>query len=386
MIPCPDILVVGAGLCGSVIARHFADLGRQVLILEKRNHIAGNMYDYIDERCGGLLLQKYGPHTFHTKDLRLYEYIKQYSLWDFYKLYSQAMIDGDFTPCPFNFKTIDQYYEPEKAKQLKKCLREYYNDAPFVTVVDLAHSKNGLIREFAAFLFEKDYRPYTSKQWGKPPESIDINVLKRVPVRLSYDAGYFDDIIQVMPRGGFTKFIENILKHKNISIELEMDAIKRIKILNKKVYFDEKVFKNTMVYTGAIDELLAYKHGALPYRSLRFEWEKKNTSSFQPAAVCAYPMAMDYTRITEYTKLPYQGDGSFTVIAKEYSSQYDAKKDMEPYYPMMNDDSLALYEKYVNEIKTVSNLCLCGRLADYKYYNMDQALARALEVCKIVDR
>lgn len=375
-------IVVGCGLSGAVIARHLAEqLDYEVEILERRNHIGGNMYDYINE--DGILVHKYGPHTFHTTKKELFEYIKQYAKWKTFRLTCGAVIDGRYTPTPFNFQTIDDFFERNKAEKIKAVIKQEYPTEETVPVTELLKHPNSLLREYAEFLFEKDYRPYTAKQWGISPEAIDVSVLKRVPIRFSYGEGYFDDPYQVMPTSSYTKFFENLLNHKNISVKTGVDALKYIDLdrRNKRILYERELFAGLCVFTGAIDELFGYVYGELPYRSLRFEWKSEQRKAFQKAPVVAYPQAEGYTRITEYTKLPIQDVGEKTCYAVEYSIPYKYGTKAEPYYPVLTDSSKATYKKYAEEAGNYRNLYLCGRLADFKYYNMDQALKRALELC-----
>lgn len=377
-------IVVGCGLAGCVIARHLAEKhNRKVLILERRDHIAGNMYDFLDEN--GVLVQKYGPHTFHTIDKELFDYMNLYEEWETFYLRCMACIEGKFTPTPFNFQTIDDYYPPEKAELLKSRISEYYGERKSVTIVELLSSNDELISEYAHFLFDKDYSLYTAKQWGILPAEIDKSVLKRVPVRLSYKDGYFDDAYQVMPKHSFTHFFENLLAHKNIDIQLRADAKKFLKIIHNAIYYKGEKCNIPVIYTGPIDELSNYSHGILPYRSLRFDFRVEMVDSFQDAPVVAYPQAEGYTRITEYTKLPVQRISGKTVIAVEYPLQYDPMKNAEPYYPILTEESERSYNVYREELNCVENLFLCGRLAEFKYYNMDQTLKRALLLCEELD-
>lgn len=373
-----DVIVVGCGLSGAVAARELADRGKKVLILERRNHIGGNMYDYANE--DGILVHKYGPHTFHTKNRALYDYMCKYAEWEEYHLTCGAEINGKYTPTPFNFQTIDDFFDPEKAAAIKNAIKTEYPNQDFATVVELLNHKNDLIREYAQFLFDNDYSLYTAKQWGVSPKEIDPSVLKRVPVRFNYNIGYFDDDYQVMPKISFTAFFENLLNHPNIKVQLDTDAKKVISLDEEKqcILVNQKVFSGTVVYTGPIDELFNCKFGKLPYRSLRFEWKTENLKSFQDAPVVAYPQAEGFTRITEYTKLPYQDVGDKTSYAVEYSVQYEEGKTNEPYYPVLTEESQAMYAKYKSEAESYKNLICCGRLGDFKYYNMDQALDRVL--------
>lgn len=373
------VLVVGAGLSGAVIARYLAEKGQQVDIWEKRSHIAGNMFDYEDEH--GFLVQKYGPHTFHTKKRELYEYMCHYEGWQDYKLTCGAVWDGKYTPTPFNFTTIDTFYSEEKAEELKKHLLLAFKGRSTATVVEVLGNEDPLVRKYAEFLFQNDYAPYTAKQWGVSPEEIDPGVLARVPLRFSYDVGYFDDPYQIMPVHSFTSFFENLLHHSNIHVELGQDALKRLAIKDNQVTVDGRPFAGLVIYTGPIDELFHLKYGKLPYRSLRFEWKYSENESIQDAPVVAYPQEKGFTRITEYKKLPIQ-EKAGSSYALEYPLPYEEGKDMEPYYPVLTKESKEQYAKYKVLAEKVPNLICCGRLADFKYYNMDQALERALDICQ----
>ena len=373
-----EYIVVGAGITGAVIARHLAEGGNKVTVIDRRNHLAGNLYEEKDA-CG-ILVQKYGPHIFHTNSKRVYDYITKFGEWEDFFLEVMVYMKDKFTPSPFNFKTIDDYYSKEDAEALKARIREIYGDLPKTTIVEMLGSKDPLIKQYADFLFESDYSLYTAKQWGISPKEIDISVLKRVPVLFSYKTGYFDDEYQCMPKGGFTEVIKNILDHGNITVELGRDALDFISISDGEVLIDGKKTDKTVVYTGAADELMRCEYGVLPYRSLRFEYKTENTDSYQEAPVVAYPEVEGYTRITEYAKLPPQKTNGKTVIALEYPLPYEAAK-TEPYYPIPTEASSALYAKYREKLDKIPNLILCGRLGDYKYYNMDQAILRALELC-----
>ena len=376
-----EYIVVGCGLSGCVIARYIAEeLNKKVTIIDRRNHIGGNMYDYVDEH--GILIHKYGPHTFHTKEKRLYDYMCRFSDWQDYKLHCMAKIDGKFTPTPFNFKTIDDFYSRKAADNLKNDIKNYFGDRETATVVELLECEITSIREFAEFLFEKDYSLYTAKQWGIHASKVDKSILKRVPIRFSYDIGYFDDEYQVMPKVSYVEFFENLLSHKNIEVMLNVEALNHIKVSDNEdsILIDGKSTNSKIIYTGALDELFNLSDGALPYRSLRFDFKYEDIDSFQDAPVVAYPQEKDYTRITEYKKLPAQNVRG-TSYAVEYSLKYEFGKEMEPYYPVLTQESMKQYQIYRKKADKIENLYCCGRLADFKYYNMDQALKRALDLC-----
>ena len=378
-----DAIVVGCGLSGAVTARFLAEeMGKKVMILERRNHIGGNMYDFKDE--AGILVHLYGPHTFHTNKKELFDYVKRFAQWEEYYLTCGAKMNGKYTPTPFNYQTIDDFYNKEDAENIKTEIRKEYGNRPQATVVEMLESQNETVRNYAQFLFDNDYSLYTAKQWGISPKEIDIGVHKRVPVEFSYRNRYFTDTYQYMPKTSYTEFFQNLLNHENIEVCLGVDALEHlsIDIEHKCVKYDGEDVTIPIIYTGAIDELLGCKYGQLPYRSLRFEWKTLNQDSYQNAPVVAYPQEPGYTRITEYKKLPVQQVEGVTTIAVEYSLPYKNEEKMEPYYPIPNAENQALYDKYKKEISAIKNLYLCGRLADYKYYNMDQTLESALKLCE----
>lgn len=364
-----DCLVIGCGLTGAVIARHLAGQGKSVVIWERRDHIGGNMYDYVDEH--GFLVQKYGPHTFHTKEKALYDYMCRFEQWQDYKLTCGAVWDGKYTPTPFNFTTIDTFYPNRQA----------YAGRSTATVVEVLEHPDPEIRQYAEYLFEQDYAPYTAKQWGVSPKEIDVSVLQRVPLRFSYEEGYFDDPYQVMPVHSFTAFFRCLLDHPNITVQLGMEALEHLTVSEGRLLLDGNIVAFPVVYTGALDELFGGVHGWLPYRSLRFEWKFEEKESLQDAPVVAYPQEKGYTRITEYKKLPVQ-DKPGTSYALEYPLPYRKQEKTEPYYPVLTEASQKQYASYKALAEKIPNFIYCGRLADFKYYNMDQALDRALRVCK----
>ncbi|MDR1840321.1 MAG: UDP-galactopyranose mutase [Holophagales bacterium] len=376
-----DLVVAGCGFVGSVVAHLAAQNNKRVLLLERRSHIAGNMYDEVDLNTG-ILVQKYGPHSFHTIDDRVYDFLTSVGDWYPFTLTARVEMLGRATPSPFNFTTIETYFEPQKAHALKKRLMDTYRYAPKVTIVELLKSDDPLIREYADFLFENDYRPYTVKQWNIRPEELDISVLSRVPVRNDYIDRYFDDKYQMMPEGGFTAFFKKLLGSPLIEVRLNCDALEHLKIdtENGRVMFDGEELRVPVVYTGALDELFERRFGKLPYRSVWFEFKTLNMDSFQDAPGVAHPLAKGYTRITEYTKLPPQDGRGKTIVAYEYPAEYGGAKGKEPYYPVLTAESMDMRERYGELAKSVKNLHLGGRLADFKYYNMDQAVLRALEI------
>ncbi|MDO5521728.1 MAG: UDP-galactopyranose mutase [bacterium] len=374
------VVVVGSGLAGSILARKMAEeKNADVFVIEKRNHIAGNVYDQLDTH--GIRVQRYGPHTFHTSKDNVRKFIMHYTELIPYKLRCQVNIEGMLTTSPFNFHTIDQLYGEQEARKLKELLLHTYPDK-LAYILDLLKSNDLKIRDFAQVLYNKDYRLYTAKQWGIDPEKIDPSILRRVPVILDETDTYFRDRYEGIPKDGFTQFIASLLNHKNICVQLNQDAIPYISFdhKRKKILFKEK--EMLVIFTGEVDRLFRYEFGMLPYRSLEFEYQYLRQRSYQDAAIVAYPGKEPYTRITEYTKLPYQQVGEQTIISLEYPYPYDrqGEKGTEPYYPVLTEESKKMYQNYVELAKDYKNLILCGRLADFSYYNMDQVIERALQV------
>ena len=377
-----ECLIVGCGLCGSVVARTLAEKGWRIQIIDRRFHVGGNLYDYYDEN--GILVQKYGPHSFFTNHLEIKEYVEKFEpTFDSYPEYV-TYINGQPLPMPFNFQSIDLLYAPDKAKELKEELTAAFPGRETVAVTEVILHSNPLIAEYGRFMYENEYRLYSAKQWGRPIEEMSPEVFRRVPVYLSYKRAYQPHPYQFLPQHGFTAWIKKILDHPNIKISLKTTEEEQLSLRNAdhSIWRQNRQITCPVVYTGAADELFNYQYGVLPYRSLEFIWRTLDQAEFQKTPLAAYPQAEKITRITEYTRLPPQKANGKTVIAIEIPFEYDktAPVGNEPYYPILNDETKVRYQKYKQLAEEYPNLYLAGRLGDYRYYNMDDAILRAWEI------
>lgn len=376
-----DVIVIGCGLSGMVIAREQAERGKKVKIVDRRDHIGGNIYDYVDEN--GVLVQKYGPHLFFTDNPSIKEYITRFlPVYSFYPE-CRTYIEGKPIPMPFNFESIRLLYgDSLQAKRLKDDLIEEFGLNAVVAVTDLLDSNNDSVRNYGKYMYEHEYRKYSAKQWGKPIEEIDPSVFKRVPVYISNKKPYLNQKYQFMPIGGFTELSRKLIEHVNITVELSTEAISHIILDKDKVFYDD--FSGPIVYTGPLDTLFQYKYGRLPYRALEFTWKKIPKKHTLETPLSAFPEGDKYIRITDYTQFPPQDCGDNAIIAIEYPLEYrpDELCGNEPYYPTLTEESRKINEKYQKQVKRYTNLYTCGRLADFKYYNMDAVILRALQVAK----
>ena len=370
--------IVGSGIVGAVLAAELAKKGNTVQVLERRAHAGGNVYDYDDEY--GIHVHHYGPHIFHTNDDEVYRYVSDNCELKDFNLVCGSVMDGKCVPTSFDFSSVDTFF-PEEAEEIKAHIKAEFGDRASATVLEMLESQDSYVRRFADFLYEKDYKPYTAKQWGIDPEKVDRQIFKRVPILFSYGSKYFSDKYQAMPVKGYMEFIENLLKTPGIELRLNEEALNRFSIRDHQVMDGDKLLDGVLIFTGALDELFGCKHGKLPYRSLRFAWKHEDIDSFQDMPVVAYPQAEGFTRITEYKKLPVQ-EVRGTTYAVEYPLPYKQGEAMEPYYPVLTEESQELCQKYYEEAKQVKGLAFAGRLAEFKYYNMDQAIRRALDLAR----
>lgn len=374
-----DCIVVGAGIAGAAAARILAeDAGKKVLVLERRSHIGGNCYDEKDAH--GILIHNYGPHIFHTSLEDVYAFLSRFTDWYAFGHEVVAKVGDKLIPVPFNLNTLHMVYDKEKADRLEQKLIAAYGEGSRVPIMKLRENEDPDIREIAQYVYENVFLKYTMKQWGQKPEEISPEVTGRVPVLVSYDNRYFQDKYQGVPKDGFTPMFERMLAYENIEVRTNTDCTKVLSFDGDKIFFDGEVFKGDVIYTGALDELFDCRFGRLPYRSLDFHFEHLDEDSFQGHSVVNYTVSEDYTRITEFKYLTGQKDTDGTTIVKEYPFAYTGAKGEIPYYAILNEENQALYEKYRALTDGMKNFHLLGRLAEYKYYNIDAMTKKAMEL------
>jgi UDP-galactopyranose mutase len=354
-----DYLIVGAGFAGSVLAERLASqLGKRVLLCDKRRHVGGNAFDYHD--AAGVLVHAYGPHIFHTSSRRIFDYLSSFTAWRHYEHRVLAHVDGKLLPFPINVDTVNGLY----GTQWTPSEVELFFRTQAVAVADVKTSEDAVVSKIGRELYEKFFRHYTRKQWGLDPSELDASVAARLPARANHDDRYFTDAYQAMPRDGYTSLFERMLDHRLIRLALGADY----RDVAREVRFRE------LIYTGPIDAFFDYRFGPLPYRSLRFRFETHDVARFQAAAVINHPNDHEYTRVTEFKYLTGQRHAKTTVVYEYPSAEGD------PYYPVPRRENAIRYGRYkrlADELAPTS-VRFVGRLASYRYYNMDQVVAQAL--------
>jgi UDP-galactopyranose mutase len=352
-----DYCIVGAGFAGSVLAERLArGGGKRVLVVEKRSHIGGNAYDHYDE--AGILVHRYGPHIFHTNSRDVFEYLSRFTEWRPYEHSVLASVDGQRVPIPINLDTLNCLY----ARHMTTTEAEAFLASVSERLEHPRTSEDVVVSRVGRELYEKFFRNYTRKQWGLDPSQLDASVTARVPVRTNRDARYFTDTYQAMPKHGYTRMFENMLDHDNIHVLLQTDYREIEGLIPYK----------SMIYTGPVDEYFENCYGKLPYRSLEFKHETHDQERFQDAPVVNFPNEHLYTRVTEFKYLTGQKHPKTSIVYEYPTDEGD------PYYPIPRPENAELYRKYKALADVESRTRFVGRLATYKYYNMDQVVAQAL--------
>ena len=364
-------LVVGCGFSGATIARKIAEeLNQKVVIIDSKDHIAGNAFDYEDKN--GIMIHKYGSHIFHTNLENVWQFVTRFSKFNTYMHKVIALIDGVETNIPFNFRTLYDVFPHTLAQRMEEKLLARFEYNKKVPILEFQKQEDEDLKFLANYVYEKVFLHYTTKQWGVSPNEVDGAVTARVPVYLSCDPRYFQDKYQGIPLNGYTELVKNMINHPNIELRLNTR------------YEDVSEQFDRVFYTGPIDEFFNYECGELPYRSVNFKFEEYDREYYQSNACVNYPCNYDFTRIHEY-KYYLDNKSPKTVIAKEYSEFFERGKN-ERYYPIPNEKSTELYTQYLNKAKELKNVYFLGRLGDYKYYDMDKAINRALELFDEVRR
>ncbi|KOO58147.1 UDP-galactopyranose mutase [Rheinheimera sp. KL1] len=375
-----DAIVVGAGFSGAVMAERLASqLGWQVLVLEQRNHLAGNCFDKTDNN--GIRIHQYGPHLFHTNKSDVWQYLSQFTEWQPYEHKVQARVGDMLLPLPFNLNSLYRLYPAETAQKLEQLLIQRYGAGSKVSILRLKQTDEPELRQLADWIYQNIFVNYTMRQWGIKAEDIAPEVLERVPVVLSRDDRYFHDQYQAIPIDGYTALIGKLLSQPGIDIQLQQNALQRLKLAQGKIWLDGEPFKGKLIYTGMLDQLFSYQFGELPYRSLQFEFKQLDFPYFQTSTTVNYPNEDSFTRITEFKHILGEQCSSTTIVT-EYPQDYDKndpKKNI-PYYPVFTADNEEKFGQYKVLAAQYPQLIPLGRLAEYKYFNMDDAVSNALQL------
>ncbi len=360
-------LIVGCGISGAVMARLLAEKGEKVIIIDSKNHIAGNIYDYYQD---GICVHKYGTHIFHTNNKEVWDFVSRFCQWYPYQHKVCGLIDGQIVPIPFNLNTLHAVFPESMANKIEQKLLDIYGLNVKIPILELYKQQDKDLEFLAKYIYEKIFLEYTLKQWGQTPDEIDPTVSGRVPVYISRDDRYFQDKYQGIPIGGYTQMIEKMLDHPNILIKLNTP-------------FTADMEYERLWWTGSIDEYFNFQFGQLPYRSEHFEFIKFPYPKFQNTAVVNYPCNYDFTRIGEYKHF-LNDQSENTIVSYEYPEAFEEGKN-DRYYPIANEKNSQLYQKYLSLAQSQKDkVFFFGRLGDYKYYDMDKAVLRCLEIFQTI--
>lgn len=361
-------LVIGCGYAGSIMAERISSqLDGDVTVIDRRDHIGGNAFDFYDNN--DILVHKYGPHIFHTNSTKVWDYLSKFTEWIPYEHRVRADVDGVKVPVPFNLNSLHALFSPSKAEKLESLLVKHFGRDANIPILTFRKTSVPELIELADFVYKKIFYGYTLKQWGLGPEELDPSVTARVPVRISRDDRYFQDRYQAIPKNGYTQMFRNMLNSDKIELRLKTDF---------QSFGSIDGFQK-VIYTGPIDEFFEFKYGHLPYRSLKFRFDHHDIETFQSVAQMNFPNSEKFTRITEFKHITSQ-ESPTTTVAVEFPEPFVQNRN-EPYYPIPVSNSRLIYEKYREEALHLKNKVLfVGRLAEYRYFNMDQIVGRALSL------
>jgi len=375
-----NAIIVGCGISGATIANILANNGWKVTVYEKQDHIGGNCYDSYDKN--GILIHNYGPHIFHTSDEEVYNFISKFTKLNGYVNKVLVNVDNKLFPLPINFDSI-KIIMGNKGKLVINKLLKLFPNQKTVTLYDLRKINDSLVKEFVDYISKNVYYNYSSKMWGKKFEEIDPDTISRVKIVLGYEHNYFpDDKYQGLPILGYTDMIKRMVDHPNITIHLNTNALYLLKFESNKILLNGKELIDPLIYCGPLDEVLNYQYGMLPYRSLDILFETIGQNSYQETAVINYPADPYMTRIAEYKKMTLQTKKTNTTISKEYPGQFNlnSNKFNVRYYPIINEINNDIYNKYLCFFKKYNNFFTLGRLSQYKYFDMDDAIKEAIKL------
>lgn len=382
-----DTVVVGSGFAGAIAARRLADrANRRVLILEKRDHVGGNMYDEVD--AAGIMVHRHGPHIFHTGNAEVWNYLQRFGAWREYEHKVAGAWRGTYFPIPFNLNSLDIVFPEELARRLARTLTDTFGADAQITVTDLRTFVDDDLALVANFVYENVFMQFTEKQWGLGIQQLDPSVIARVPIRVNRDDRAFTDAYQGIPASGYSALFASILDHPNIHIALGADATSLFDLQFDAggieapccgVRIKDRLFAGDIIYTGPLDELFVARFGRLPYRSIDFVYETHAVESMLPCATVNFIVSEKATRVTEFKKITGQ-TGSHTTLVKEYPCAYEDPDKQVPCYAILTDSSRAHHARYVALVSQLPNFHILGRLAEFSYYNMDTIVERALNL------
>lgn len=374
-----DMIVVGAGFAGAVVARSLAErTGMKACVLERRGHVGGNAYDCLD--ASGVLVHLYGPHIYHTYNERVHDFLSRFTGFTPYEHRVLALVGGQLMPVPFNHRSLLMAFGPERGERLFRKLADVFGENRKVPILELRAQNDPELDEVADYVYENIFLHYTLKQWGKTPDQVDRSVTGRVPVLIGDDDRYFQSPHQGMPDKGYAALFGRMFDHDLVDVFLDVDARSLLKVEGGRIFAGGAPFGGEVVYTGPLDELFGLDLGALPYRTLDLRFETLDQDEFQPVATVNYTTSEDFTRITEFKHMTGQDVPGKTTILREYPGPYVPGSGQTPYYAILEPDNVALYRRYFERVDGIANFHVVGRLAEYRYYDMDGVVASALDL------